>query len=188
MNQRIEAVRAEHPDKRVEVWFQDEARFGQHGTNARVWARTGSRPRAVRQQRYEYVYVLGGVCPETGQTAGLLCPHMNTDAVNAWLRIFGEELAEEAHAVLIWDRAGYHTTKKLKVPGNVTLIELPPRAPELNPVENLWHYLRDHYWSNRAYADYGDLLDAASDAWQRTCLSPETIQSVCNAPYIDGQD
>jgi hypothetical protein len=72
----------------VEVWFQDEARFGQQGTLARVWARTNTRPRAVRQQRYDYLYVLGGVCPETGQTVGLLSPHLNTDVVNAWLDQF----------------------------------------------------------------------------------------------------
>ena len=188
MNERIDEVRAEHPDKRIQVWFQDEARFGQHGTNARVWARTGSRPRAVRQQKYEFVYVIGGVCPETGQTAGLLYPYINTHAVNAWFKSLSEELADDVHAVLIWDQAGFHRSGELEVPENVTVIELPPRAPELNPVENLWHFLRDHYWSNRAYDDYDDLLAAASDAWQRTCLCPEIIRRVCNAPYLDGQD
>jgi transposase len=172
----------------VEVWFQDEARFGQQGTLARVWARTNTRPRAVRQQRYDYLYVLGGVCPETGQTVGLLSPHLNTDVVNAWLDQFSQELDEHVHAVLIWDQAGYHTTGKLKVPSNVSLIALPPRAPELNPVENLWHYLRDHYWANRAYADYEALRQAGCDAWHQACLSPETIQTVCHAPYLNRQN
>jgi transposase len=188
VNERIEAIRAEHPSKRVEVWFQDEARFGQRGTNARVWARTGSRPRAVRQQRYDYLYVLAGVCPETGRTAGLLSPHLNTDVVNAWLRVLGQELDDDVHAVLIWDRAGYHTSGKLRVPPNVTIIELPPRSPELNPTENLWHYLRDHHWSNRAYDDYDDLRHTACDSWHHTCLNPQTIQSVCRVPYLHRQD
>ena len=184
----IAAIEAEHADKRVEVWFQDEARFGQQGTNARVWARTNSRPREVRQQRYDYLYVLGGVCPATGQTVGLLSPYLDTTIVNNWLEQFSGELGEDVHAVLIWDQAGYHTTGKLKVPSNISIIELPPRAPELNPVENLWHYLRDHYWANRAYADYEALRQAGCHAWQQTCLSPEIIQAVCRAPYLNRQD
>ena len=46
------------------------------------------------------------------------------------------------HAVLIWDGAGFHTGEDVVVPSNVSLIQLPPYSPELNPVENLWHYLR----------------------------------------------
>lgn len=169
------------------MWFQDEARFGQKGTNARVWARTGSRPRGVCQQRYDYLYVLGGVCPQTGQTAGLLSPYLNTDIVNRWFEQLSKEMDDDVHVALIWDQAGYHTTDHLQVPDNVTLIPLPPRSPELNPVENLWHYLRDHYWANRAYEDYDSLKQAAGDAWRKTCLSPQTIQSVCRAPYIKRQ-
>jgi len=142
----------------------------------------------VRQQRYDYLYVVGGVCPKTGQTVGLLSPYLDTTIVNCWLEQFSQELGEDVHAVLIWDQAGYHTTDKLKVPSNVSIIELPPRAPELNPVENLWHYLRDHYWANRAYADYEALRQAGVHAWHETCLSPEIIQTVCRAPYLNRQD
>jgi transposase len=170
------------------VWFQYAARFGQQGTMARGWAPTGSRPRALRQLRYDYLYVLGAVCPGTGQSVGLLSPELNTGVVNIYLQQFSRELGEGVHAVVIWDQAGYHTTGRLEVPANVSLIELPPRAPELNPVENLWHYLRDHHWANRAYADYNALLEAASDAWQQACLHPEIIRSVCRAPYLECQN
>jgi transposase len=77
------------------------------------------------------------------------------------------------------DRAGWHTSTKLKIPGNVTLVHLPPKSPELNPAENLWHYLRSHYWSNRFYATWEDLKQAATDAWRKLCLEPQLIQSVC---------
>ena len=53
-------------------------------------------------------------------------------------------VAEGAHAVLIFDRAGWHTTQELKMPANITRIWLPSRAPELNPVENVWQYLRQN--------------------------------------------
>lgn len=149
-----------------------------------MWARTGSRPTAVKQTRYDWLYVLGGVCPRTGQTVGLLSPHINTDVINIFLSQFSAELDHDVHAVMIWDQAGYHTSGKLNVPDNITLVPLPPRSPELNPVENLWHYLRSHYWANRAYEDYDGLRHAACHAWQHVCLDRPTIQSVCRADYV----
>ena len=74
------------------------------------------------------------------------------------------------HAVLIWDGAGYHTSKDLAVPSNISLILLPPYSPELNPVENLWHYLRAHHWSNRAYQDYDELESEAAESLCTVCL------------------
>ena len=180
----IERVAQDHPDKRIEVWFQDEARFGQQGTLTRVWAPVGSRPRAVRQRQYDYLYVLGAVCPATGQSAGLLAPNLNTQVVNAFFEQMSKEIAPDVHVVLVWDQAGYHTSGELKVPANVTLIHLPPRSPELNPVENLWHWLRSHHWSNRSYANYDALRVAACDAWQRSCLDAGLIKTVCAVPWL----
>jgi transposase len=142
---------------------------------ARVWARRGSRPAAVKQTQYEWLYVISAVCPKTGQSVGMLSPYISTEIVNVYLKQFARELATNVHAVLIWDQAGFHKSKELVVPENITIIELPAYSPELNPVENLWQYLRSHYWSNRSYGDYDDLREAACDAWQRVCLIPITI-------------
>ena len=68
--------------------------------------------------------------------------------------------------------AGFHRRRQLRVPDNITLLALPAYSPELNPIENLWHYLKSHYWSNRAYADYDALEQAALDAWQHAVLNP----------------
>ena len=105
--------------------------------------------------------------------------------MSIYLQQFSLELAEGVHAVLVWDQAGFHKSRGLKVPENVTIITLPAYSPELNPVENLWHYFRSHYWSNRAYADYDDLRCAAIDAWQKAALDSETIKSVCRVPYAE---
>jgi len=181
---RLARIAEDHPDKRLRVYFQDEARFGQQGTLTNVWAPKGSRPTAVRQTEYEYLWVLGAVCPETGQAEGLLSPRLNTDVVNVFLQEFSKSLPEEEHAVMIWDGAGFHTSKKLRVPVNVTLIQLPPYSPELNPLENLWHYLKSHYWSNRVYVDYDGLETAAISAWKTAVLDPELMKTVCDAPYL----
>lgn len=70
-------------------------------------------------------------------------------------------VARGAHAVLLMDRAGWHTTAKLKIPKNITSIFLPSRAPELKPVENVWQYLRANWLSNRVFETYKAIIDAA---------------------------
>jgi len=181
----IQAIREAHPEEKVEVFFEDEARFGQQGTMARVWALKGSRPRAVRQTQYGYLYVLTAVCAATGMAMGLISPSLNVGVINVFLEQFSRELPAGTHAILIWDGAGYHTSGDVVVPADVSLIELVPYSPELNPVENLWHYLRSHYWSLRVYVNVDALEAAAMSAWQKVCLVPELVKTVCAAPYVN---
>ena len=113
----------------------------------------------------------------------MLSPIINSEMVNVFLRQFTAKVSQDVHILLLWDQAGFHMSKQLKIPKNVTIVPLPPYSPELNPVENLWHYLRSHYWANRIYADYDALRLAAVDAWQRAALDKETVKSVCFAEY-----
>jgi transposase len=167
----------------VRTFFMDEARLGQQGTLTRMWAPTGSRPTAVKQTRYEWIYLYAAVEPVSGESVALLAPNADTGTFNVFLQMLSTELKEKEHAVLILDGAGWHKSKKLVMPSNITCLLLPPYSPELNPVENLWHYLRSHHLSNRAYSDYDELLDAGGDAWRK--LTPETIKSVCRCPYLE---
>ena len=185
---RLRAIAMTHADKRLRVYFQDESRFGQQGTTTNVWAKKGSRPTAIRQTEYEYLWVLGTVCPETGHAEGLLSPQLNTKIVNEFLSQFAKTLPADEHAVMLWDGAGFHVAKALCVPENVTLVALPPYSPELNPIENLWHYLKSHFWSNQAYDDYDALEQAAVDAWEKAALDPELMKTVCAATYLNRAD
>src|SRR3954469_4969523 len=182
--EQIGAIAEAHPDQEVHTFFQDEARFGQKGTITRVWARKGSRPRAVRQTGFTSLYVLAAVCAATGAVSALIMPELNTAVVNLFLEQFARELPAGVHAVLIWDGAGYHTSKDLVVPRNVSLIQLPPYSPELNPVENLWHFLRSHHWSNRVYGGYGELESEAIRSLGVVCQDAENLKSICNAEYV----
>lgn len=145
----------------------------------------GSRPRTVRQTKYDWLYVIGAVCPQTGQSVGLLSPNINADIINVFFEQFVKEVYPDVHVAMVWDKAGFHISQQLKIPANVSIIELPPYSPELNPAENLWHYFRSHYWSNRAYASYDDLRYAAIEAWQKAALDPEIIKSVCRTSYAE---
>lgn len=181
MPAQLEAIQKAHPDKRILKFYEDEARFGQQGTLTRVWARKGSRPQALQQIGYEYLYLLAAVCPQTGDNVAMIVPYLDTGIVNVFLQQLAASLPADAHAALIWDGAGYHQSGGLIVPKNITLISLPPYSPQLNPIENLWHYLRSHYWSNRFYADYDALDVAACAAWQQLLAQPDVFKTVCAA-------
>lgn len=161
----------------------DEARFGQQGTLTRVWAERNSRPTAVKQTRYEWVYLYGAVDPLTGDATALLMRHVDTDHMNVFLEVFSRSLAPDEHAVLVMDNAGWHHAKRLRMPENVTPLYLPPYSPELNPVERLWAYLKSHHFSNRVYESYESLLDAGVDAWN--ALTKELIASICSTSWIN---
>ena len=161
----------------------DEARFGQQGTLTRVWAPRGSRPTAVKQTRYEWVYLYAAVEPATGASVALQAPHVNTETMSVFLRMLAEELGADEHAILVMDQAGWHVSRSLRVPDSITIPLLPPYSPELNPIERLWAYLRSHFLSNRAYEGYEHLLDASATAWRE--MGPELLRSVCACDYVD---
>lgn len=144
----------------------------------RQWARRGTRPRQPADQRYESAYLFGAICPARGVGAALAMPFADTEAMQLHLEEISQHVAEDAHAVLLLDRAGWHTTDKLNVPSNITPIFLPSRAPELNPVENIWQYLRANWLSNRVFDTYEEIIDAACEAWRRLITQPQTITSI----------
>jgi hypothetical protein len=94
------------PLERVGVWFQDEMRIGQRGTQTRIWARKGSRPRIVRQQQSESAYIFGAVCAQRDEAVGLVLPYANTKTMALHLEAFSLAIPPGRHAVLVLDQAG----------------------------------------------------------------------------------
>ena len=84
----------------------------------------------------------------------------------------------KAHALIVLDQAAWHTTEKLPLPGNLSLLPLPPKSPELNPVENVWQFLRQNTLSNRIFDGYEAIVTAACDAWNSLIADPERIISI----------
>ena len=115
----VAQIQAQRPEKKVQVWFQDEARFGQQGTLTKVWAPRGSRPVVVKQTEYEWVYLFAAVNPLTGDSSSLLAPTVNTDYMNEHLRFISEQAGEDQHVVLVLDQAGWHVSKGLRVPQRI---------------------------------------------------------------------
>ena len=167
----------------IELWFQDEARLGQKNGQTRIWARKGTRPRLPADQRYKSAYLFGAICPKRGTGVALMMPRANTQAMQLHLDEISKHVARKAHGVVLMDRAGWHTTAKLAVPKNLTVILLPSRSPELNPVENVWQYLRQNWLSNSVFDNYEAILDAGCNAWNKLIAQPQTISSVGNRKW-----
>jgi len=129
----------------IEIWFQDEARIGQKNKITRRWAMRGTRPSAPKDQRTKSAYIFGAICPEHGKAAGLVLPFCNTETMSLHLAEISLAIAPRAHAVVLMDQAGWHLTDKLDVPANISIIALPSKCPELNPVENIWQFMRDNW-------------------------------------------
>ena len=179
-------------------------RLGQKNPRTRRWARRGSRPAAIQDLRTASAYLFGAICPERGaaalegmqaasrrcrrspvnangtnpRTAAVIMPRVNTKAMQVHLDEIAGAVSPGAHAVVLLDQAGWHTTPKLRIPANLSLLPLPPRAPELNPAENLWHSLRQTFLSNRVFETYDAILDAAGQAWNAIIEAPWRITSI----------
>lgn len=170
---------------KVDIWSQDETRVGQQGSLSRIWAVRGTRPRKVRQQQFISTYIYGAACHDTGQSCALILPYANTDAMNKFLNELSSEVEPGRHVALIIDNAGWHKTKKLIIPVNITLIPLPPHSPELNAMEQVWQWIKSHFLSNQHYHDYKDIVDKACYAWNQVSGNPELIKSITRREWIN---
>src|ERR1700726_1581821 len=110
-------------------------------------------------------------------------PYANTAAMRKHLEEISRAVAPAAHGLIILDQAGWHTTRKLKLPENLTLVPLPPACPELNAAENIWQYLRQTYLSNRVFETYIAILDACQTAWRSLLNELGRIASIASRDW-----
>ena len=115
--------------KPIEIWFCDEARVGQKNKITRRGARRGPRPAAPKDQRTASASIFGAIGPAQGKGAGLVLPRCTTDAMTLHLAEIAQAVAPGAHAIVLLDQAGWHQSKRLAVPDNITLVPLPARRP-----------------------------------------------------------
>lgn len=167
----------------VEVWFQDEHRIGQQGSVTRLWARKGTRPRAVRQQQFISGYIFGAVCPAEDKGAAIIMPYATTTAMQCHLEEISYHVEVGKHAVVVLDNAGWHISKELNIPCNISLLSLPPYSPELNPQEQVGRQMKHNDLANRTFESYSDIVTACSAAWNKITNTPGTIRSLSSRSW-----
>ncbi|MBU2989638.1 IS630 family transposase, partial [Psychrosphaera sp. B3R10] len=162
---------------------QDEARFGQQNTTSRVWAKKGSRPRAVKQQQFEYAYLFGAVCPANGKTEAIITPYVNKEVMTLHMEQISKATELGRHAVVIMDGAGWHTLDTVQPFDNVTLIKLPPYSPELNPIEQVWSWMRQHHLANKSFKGYDDIVNSCTKAWNCFISDTKRVIKMCTRAW-----
>lgn len=160
--------------KPIEIWFQDEARIGQKNGIARLWAKRGTRPGQPSISDIRTPIYLAPSALQRVKVPAWRCPSSIPSPCNSTLtRSAGTSTRCSCRRLL--DRAGWHTTEKLIVPRNMTLIFLSSRSPEFNPVENVWQYLRQNWLSNPVFD--------TCQTWNND--RPETITSIGMRDWVD---
>lgn len=173
-----------HPGKRLSLWFQDEARVGQKGRLCHRWWIKGQRPPGLCDQRFDWTYIFAAAQPISGEAFALVLPEVSTRTMTLFLTEFSKTLAEDEHAVMVLDGAGWHASKALDSPGNITLVPLPPYAPELNPVERIWLFLRERFLSLAVWPDKQAIIEAYCLAWNTLIEEDGRITTLCAYPWI----
>jgi transposase len=92
---------------------------------------------------------------------------------------------EDRHIALVIDNAGWHTSKQLELPKNITLIPLPPYSPELNPAEHIWEWMKHNYLSNMCFKNYDNIVDELSIAWNAFSNDIERVKSICTRDWLN---
>lgn len=165
-------------NKDKEILYFDESRFGTHSKIGRSWRKTGVRSRVQIKLGFKNFYLYTSINSQSGEQYTLLLPYVNTDCMNLYLKELSDNLKREnKEVVMIMDGAGWHKSKDLEVPDNITIKILPPYCPELNPVERLWRYVKDHTIKNKVFDSLKDIEDDVCNFIKN--LSREKVISIC---------
>jgi transposase len=179
----LENLKEELKNDKIEVWWQDESRVGQQGSLSRVWAAKGTRPRVVRQRQFLNTYIFGACCPDKDKGCALILPECHTGMMQLHLDEISKNVEDEFHAIIIIDRASWHTTEALNIPKNISLLPLPPYSPELNPMEQVWQKIKSDSLTNTTFKSYDDIVEKCAKAWNSFCDEDGNIKQLCSRAW-----
>lgn len=160
---------------KVRLMFQDEAGFGRINRPKYCWCRKGTRPSVPCHHIREYRYAYGAVEPKTGESFFLVMPYCNTVCMNIFLSELSKAYPED-FILLVVDGASWHKSKGLEIPENIQFLYLPPATPEMNPIEQIWAWLRLHGFRNEVFKTLADVVERLCETIRS--LNPQTISSI----------
>ena len=161
--------------------FQDEAGFGRINKPKYCWCGAGIRPLVPCHHIREYRYAYGAVEPMTGEGFFLILPYCNTECMNVFLEEMSKQYLED-DILMVCDGAAWHKSNAMKVPENITLLNIPPYTPEMNPIEQIWRELRTQGFRNEVFQTLEKVVDRLCETINN--LSPEMISSITCRDWI----
>lgn len=166
----------------MNLYFQDEARFGlMTHLGSRINA-LGVRPLVQYQHKFATTYLFGSYSPIDGDSFVFEIDGVNCSIFEAYLHQFSLHRPQQVKIIVI-DNAGFHSTKNIHVPDNIILLRIPPYSPELNPCEQIWAWIKTRF-KNKVFKDILNLKE-----WLHLTVKnmrQDTIKSiVSNHHYLD---
>lgn len=164
----------------INLYFQDESRFGLHTKYGRGLAARGVQPVCTFQQVFQYTYLFGAFSPITGIQFQLEMPLCNSDSFQKFLDEFSLQNPNE-YKIVVLDNGAFHKARTLTIPHNIKLLFLPPYSPELNPAEKMWQHIKRKF-TNKYFKNLDDISIFFSETINS--IAPETIKSICSNSYL----
>jgi putative transposase len=161
--------------------FQDEAGFGRINKPRYCWCRKGIRPSVPCHHIREYRYAYGAVEPQTGERFFLVLPYCDTICMNLFLKELSCKYSDD-YILLVMDGASWHKSKGLVKPDNIEIISLPPYTPEMNPIEQIWAWIRLHGFRNELFQTLEKVVDRLCETIRS--LSEDTVKSVTHRDWL----
>ena len=179
----LEARKNMEPNSKrcVRLMFQDEAGFGRINKPKRCWCSKKMRPSVPCHHIREYCYAYGAVEPVTGERFFLVMPWCNTDCMNIFLVELSKAYPDD-QILLVCDGAAWHKSKGLIVPENISLLQIPPYTPEMNPIEQIWKQLRSMGFRNEVFKTLEHVADRLCDTIR--ALSSDLVKSISARQWI----
>ncbi len=168
-------------DASIRLMYEDEAGFGRISDIAPCWAPQGVRPIVYRHHIREYEYAYGAVDPVSGDKFFLVLPNCDTVCMNIFLRELSNTYSKD-YILLALDNAPWHRAKSLVIPDNIRLFYLPPRTPELNPIEQVWKEVRKRGFKNKIFKSLAKVVARLS--LTLNSLSINCIKSITARDWI----
>jgi transposase len=182
--EKVREVKAANPSAEVQLWSEDEARFGLQPILKRRWAKRGTRPVAEVTPKYEWTWSYGAVEMATGESFFLLLPNLQASSVEIFLSEFAlaQGLSKEKIAILLWDGAPAHRAH-LEIPAGIELVSLPAHTPELNPSERLWLPFREAV-ANRSFAEIEQMEEVLLNEMRDLSAQKEYLSGLTNYHWL----
>jgi len=129
--------------------------------------------------------LFGAVCPSNGNTEAIIAPFSNSDIMREHLALISQATPSDRYAVVIMDGASWHQHHLADEFNNLSIIKLPPYSPELNPVEQVWQWMRKNEIANRSFNGYDDIVEQCSKAWNHFREDRSRVTKMCDRGWIN---
>lgn len=164
----------------MNLYFEDECRFGLFTRNGRTLTAKGVKPICPFHQVFKSTYLFGAYSPINGDSFVTEMPLCNADMFQLFVNEFAKHRSDELK-IMVLDNGAFHKAKSLEIPKNIKLLFLPQYSPELNPAEKIWAVLKRKFTNKIHFSleEISSFIDKETKA-----LSEKMIQSICSYTYI----